>query len=126
MAWVVSFSPLPASWSLGNSFRYRANLAATSTPRYLLPAWSATSDGVVMRIRPSPCLESTVRMVGAVRLGRRFDARRGGNHVAPKPIDERHEPVLANHPARRGIEDRRHLQHRQHEVLVQNGVVVLR
>src|SRR5919107_1533120 len=50
MALVVSFSVGLARWSLGNSFRKRANLAATSTPRYLLPACLATSAGVMILI----------------------------------------------------------------------------
>src|SRR5207249_4733792 len=47
---VVSFSSKSTERSRGNSFTKRANLAATSTPRYLFWVCVATSLGVTIRI----------------------------------------------------------------------------
>src|SRR5207245_10523984 len=47
---VVSFCSKSTERSRGNSLTNRANLAATSTPRYLFCVCSATSLGVMIRI----------------------------------------------------------------------------
>src|SRR5205814_8626645 len=47
---VVSFSSQSTERSRGKSFTKRANLAATSTPRYLFWVCPATSEGVTIRM----------------------------------------------------------------------------
>src|SRR5207244_9339602 len=85
---VVSFASKSTDRSRGNSFTKRANLAATSTPRYLFWVWVATSLGVTIRITCSFALSTAT-----VPLRARAPARSSSEY---SPC---HRPRAAPHPA---------------------------
>src|SRR6059036_247211 len=85
---VVSFCSRSTDRSRGNSFTKRANLAATSTPKYLFWVCVATSLGVTIRITCSFALSTAT-----VPLRARAPARSSSEY---SPC---HRPRAAPHPA---------------------------